>query len=90
LLSRQATGGESVSAFCLREGLSPNSFRRWRARLAPGALAATPRQAVSVQSAQAACGFVDLGVLGDAVPSASRLEITLDLGGGIRLSLVRG
>ena len=29
VLARHAGGGESVSAFCRREGLSPNSFRRW-------------------------------------------------------------
>lgn len=91
LLARHAIGGESVSEFCRREGLSPNSFRRWCERLAPGALGAAPREAVPVSSAPAACGFVDLGVLGGATaPAAGRLELHLELGGGITLHLVRG
>jgi transposase len=32
----QAGSGLSVSAFCLREGFSPNSFYRWRRLLAEG------------------------------------------------------
>jgi len=97
VLARHAGGGESVSAFCRREGLSPNSFRRWRERLAPGALGAAPRKAVPVPvpvpvtSAPAAHGFVDLGALGGATePACSRLEMRLELGGGITLHLVRG
>jgi len=91
VLARHAGGGESVSAFCRREGLSPNSFRRWRERLAPGALGAAPRKAVPVTSAPAAHGFVDLGVLGGATePACGRLEMRLELGGGITLHLVRG
>ena len=89
LLARHATGGESVSAFCLREGLSPNSFCRWRARLATGALDTARPEAVSVSSTPPARGFVDLGVLGGTVAPASRLELTLDLGGGITLHMVR-
>jgi hypothetical protein len=91
LLARHAGGDESVSEFCRREGLSPNSFRRWRARLALGAPGAAPCEAVSVSSAPTARGFVDLGVLGGATaPAAGRLEVHLDLGGGITLHLVRG
>jgi len=91
LLARHAAGGESVSEFCRREGLSPNSFRRWRARLAPSALGAAAREAVPVSNAPAARGFVDLGVLGGATAlAAGRLELHLDLGGGITLQVVRG
>lgn len=90
LLARHAGGGESVSAFCLREGLSPNSFRRWRARLASSAPDSAPREAVSVSSRPSARGFVDLGLLGGTSAPASRLEFTLDLGGGITLHMVRG
>jgi hypothetical protein len=90
LLSRHAAGGDSVSEFCRREGLSPNSFRRWRSRLATGSWGAVAREAVSVSSVPAARGFVDLGLLGGAAPPASRLELTLDLGGGVTLHVVRG
>jgi len=52
---------------------------------------AAPRKAVPVSSAPAAHGFVDLGVLGGATePACSRLEMRLELGGGITLHLVRG
>jgi hypothetical protein len=34
--------------------------------------------------------FVDLGTLGSPPPAGGRLEIRLDLGGGLVLSLVRG
>ena len=34
--------------------------------------------------------FLDAGVLRRVPPSAARLELTLDLGGGLQLSLVRG
>jgi len=35
-------------------------------------------------------GFVDLGALCAPTPGAGRLELTLDLGGGITLRVVRG
>jgi len=89
LLARQASSGESVSVFCRREGLSPNSLRRWRERLATQALGDVSREAAP--SARVARGFVDLGVLGGATaPAAGRLELHLELGGGITLHVVRG
>lgn len=91
LLQRFAAGGESISAFCRRESLSTNSFRRWRARLQGTATRATAARPLtrSDDAAQAA-QFVDLGSLGakHAVESG-RLELKLDLGGGLSLHLVR-
>jgi hypothetical protein len=85
VLKRFATAGESVNAFCRREGLCANSFRRWRERLAgPTTLEAKP----SAGAAQP--DFVDLGSLGPAPVKAARLELKLDLGGGVMLHLVRG
>jgi hypothetical protein len=74
----------SVPAFCQREALCENSFRRWRARLADTAGANRP----AVQSTAPA--FVDLGPL-VAAPAASegRFELRLDLGGGVVFTLVR-
>jgi hypothetical protein len=94
VLDRFAMSNESVRQFCGREGLSTETFRRWRVRLAT----------TSVQTAASlgerkpgAAHFVDLGSLGadptsSAVSMASlrRLELKLDLGGGMTLVLVRG
>jgi len=94
VLQRFAEGGETISGFCRREGVCTNSFRRWRARLAATNESAFPLVA---SSKTAKANFVDLGTLGATpVPSAltvagtQRLELKLDLGGGMMLVLVRG
>jgi putative transposase len=88
LLQRFAAGGESVSAFCRREGLSTNSFRRWRARLQGTATRATAARPLT--RSDDAAQFVDLGSLGATRAVVSgRLDLKLDLGGGLSLHLVR-
>lgn len=81
----------TVEAFCQREGLSRSSFNRWRSRLPmrPRAAAATVTGASDVR--QSAAPFVDLGLLGAAGSAASvaGVELRLDLGGGLSLTLVR-
>jgi putative transposase len=94
VLQRFAASGESVVAFCKREGLNTNSFRRWRGRLA-ATPATRPRHAVPRQEAQerSETSFIELGSLGGAgTPGApaGRLDLKLDLGGGLSLHLVRG
>jgi transposase-like protein len=87
LLARYERGDESVEAFCAREGVSKSTFNRWRSRCIAPKSAATTASMTRPTSA----GFVDLGAL--RTPSnggADRLEITLDLGGGITLHVVRG
>ena len=93
VLQRFAEGGETISGFCRREGLCANSFRRWRARLA----ATSESASASVAASKAArTDFVDLGTLGATqvepatVAGNHRLELKLDLGGGMMLVLVRG
>lgn len=81
LLARQASSALSVAAFCARGSISVSSFERWRALLSA---AGTAAQAQTPGSREA---FVDLGVLGSG--AASRLELKLDLGGGLVLHLVR-
>jgi putative transposase len=87
VLQRFVAGGGTVHAFCQREGLSAESFRRWRARLSPA------EETVSVQPAMedTTTKFVDLGELA-ATPALAtgRLELKLDLGGGVTLHIVRG
>ena len=90
VFGRFAQGDESVSAFCQREGLNTSSFRRWRARLG----LTGSRRPVSVTSAKsddaAMAGFVELGALPVPPARCGRLELKLDLGGGVVLHVVRG
>ena len=88
LIGRQAGSGLSVADFCRRESISTASLYRWRRLLGGGLEQALPRESTS--------GFVDLGLLRPAgevdetaVPTG-RLELTLDLGGGVVLHRVRG
>lgn len=91
LFLRHADSGETIGAFCRREGVSTHSFRRWKLRLGDGALTPAratpkPRKANSVETGP----FVDLGAIATAPPAAGRLDLRLDLGGGLTLHLVRG
>jgi len=89
LFRRFDGAGLTVEAFCQREGLSRSSFNRWRSRL--------PMQPSGVATAmhgpddqKIAPSFVDLGLLGAASTAApAGLELRLDLGGGLSLTLVR-
>jgi transposase-like protein len=84
--------GVTAQEFCEREGLSRNSFRRWRSRLGP-----TPRAWPASSAASTAAGttvatapFVDLGELGASAGSAhGALDLRIELGDGISLHLVR-
>jgi hypothetical protein len=104
LLNEQAESGLTVTAFCHQASISPASFYRWQERLRKG-LPETggnvDRKPVNIVPAvttpQPIPDFVDLGALED-LPSparreadaAHRLELRLDLGGGLILHLVRG
>ena len=81
VLTRFAASGLEVEAFCAHEGLSVSSFRRWRNLLA----AEVPR-AADLPPPGEPSGFVDAGLLG----GQGRLELRLDLGGGVILHLSRG
>jgi putative transposase len=88
VLGRFDGAGTSVAAFCKREGVCESSFHRWRSRLV-----ATPAGGAVVERApqSTSATFVELGALGDVVPSAApRIDLKLDLGGGLTLHLVRG
>lgn len=83
LLARFGSSGLGVEAFCRREAISAASFYRWRGLLgdAHAGSEETPRDT--------APGFLELGPLGFA-SAATRLDLKLDLGGGLTLHLVRG
>ena len=84
VLSRFLGSGLAVDAFCDREGISDTSFYRWRSRLG----APMSRSDALVNSASAS--FVDVGPLHSESARPGRVELTLDLGGGLQLHLVRG
>lgn len=91
LFRRHAASGEPIGTFCRREGVSTHSYRRWKLRL-DGGTATTPRATKNVQQVNSvtAVPFVDLGAIASAQSAAGRIELRLDLGGGLSLHLVRG
>ena len=82
ILGRFEESGLAESVFCARERISTQSLRRWRLRLGGG----SDRALVTKASSQP-IGFIDLG---DLRSGASRLEVRLELGAGIVLSIARG
>jgi hypothetical protein len=82
LFSRQSSSGLSVPDFCQREGINASLFRRWRSTLKAdtGTVRAQP-------AAEVAVPFIDLG---DIRSSRSRVEVCLELGGKIVLSIAHG
>lgn len=90
VLGRFAGSGLSVPAFCVHEGISEASFYRWRSMLQAGdAGGRKPRRAAAIVAGvtNRPTPFVDLGTL---QPGGARVELRLDLGGGVLVHLVRG
>lgn len=85
LLQRFEEGDETVEAFCEREGVSKSTFNRWRRGLPNDATARADGASEPPRT-----GFVDLGALCPPVAGTGRLELTLELGGGVTLRVVRG
>ncbi len=71
-----AGSGLTVRAYCRQRGVSQAAFYRWRSCL------------TAATSGREGEGFVDLGLL-SGPSSGGRLEIRLDLGGGLTLQVVR-
>lgn len=91
LFDRFDGSGESVTRFCKREGLHTSSFQRWRRRLLPTAPAPMMPQARKPRESARhvpAAKFIEMRPLAAADP-AGRLEVRLELGGGVVLQLVR-
>lgn len=80
LITRFTASGMNLRAFCQVEKVSSSAFYRWRTLLGEGP---------TVQATHSAAAFVDLGALGAPQKSSSRFELSIDLGGGIVLTLVR-
>lgn len=83
LLARFDSGGMGVETFCRREAISAASFYRWRGLLSNGGAGG------EVVGGENAPAFVDLGALNSASSPRPRLDLTLELGGGLILHLVR-
>jgi putative transposase len=89
IVARQAESGLTVQTFCEREGIKTASLYGWRSRLRDAVKnRSVPRHTSKTQRSEKTAGeFIDLGALGSG---RSRLEVRLDLGGGVLLHLVRG
>jgi hypothetical protein len=84
VLAAFADSALSVEQYCQREGISRACFYRWRSILGSVEDRALRHKAPSV--ANTVAEFVDLGALRH---SGARLELRLDLGAGIVLSIAR-
>ena len=92
VLQRFEASATSVVEFCKREGISPSNFYRWRslAAASPSAPAVLRGRPAEFPPASPQARFIELGALGEVGTGASgRLDLKLDLGGGLILHLVR-
>ena len=85
ILGRFEESGITAPAFCARERISRQSLYRWRSRL--GGESDQALVAKAAQLTNKATGFIDLG---DLRSGATRLEVRLDLGASLVLSIARG
>ncbi len=86
LFARHAASGLSTGAFCAKAGVSSKSFYRWRS----GLIGSATKPIVTTTAASAkhpTSGFIDSGGL--RTLGNSRVEMRLDLGGGVLLHRVR-
>ena len=86
-LARQASSGKSIAAFCRDESLPEWRFYAWRARLNDRAPKTSPPLKMVAKP------FIDLGIVkSNAVPTPAitlSLEVRIDLGGGMLLTITR-
>lgn len=90
-LARFASSGKTAEAFCRDEAVSTASFYGWRGRL-------RARDGDSEPAPSAAAPFIDLGTMAGvgsvgsraaSTANASGVEVRIDLGHGVVLSIVR-
>jgi hypothetical protein len=85
ILGRFEVSGITAPAFCARERISRQSLYRWRSRL--GGESDQALVAKAAQLTNKTSGFIDLG---DFRSGGSRMEVRLDFGAGVVLSIARG
>jgi transposase-like protein len=92
MIEGQRRSGMNIEAFCAREGVSRSSFGRWRRLLAARA-GGTPNEIVAAGESSTfdtrRSGFIDAGVL-HASATNEPVEIRLELGGGLVVTIRRG
>lgn len=76
VVERQANSGLSGAAFCKSEGIAAHTFYGWRARLRD-------------EPAGQAVPFIDLGATAETANAGAGIEIRLDLGHGMTLTIAR-
>jgi hypothetical protein len=95
IMRRFEGAGITVRQFCAHEGVSTQSFTRWRERLAgERELRTAMAQASELarQSRSEASRFIELGELpgaAAATQTGAGVELRLELGGGVVLQIVR-
>ena len=99
-MSKFATSGLSVSAFCQRIRVSEASFYRWRALLGAPDSASDTDSVLGARVRGNYPGFVDLGSLsksavigtasGGGAADAQRISVRVELGAGVVLQISRG
>ncbi len=87
IVSEQERSGLSAIGFCKERSIGPASFYQWRRRIRDAG--AGPDAGVVAKGS-----FIDMGQVGEsdvtASVGASPWIVTLDLGGGLKLTLQRG
>jgi putative transposase len=85
IFARHVSSGMSLLEFCRAEGINPGVFRRWRSMLNGDDLKGKKIQARIV--AKPVTPFIDIGAV---AADRSRMEVRLELGGGVVLTVARG
>jgi transposase-like protein len=84
IFARHVSSGLSVLEFCRSEGLNPGVFRRWRSTLNDGIQI---EHSKARTKSKVVAPFIDIGAVG---AGSSRMEVRLELGGGVVLTVARG
>lgn len=82
-IAEQARSGQSVAAWCQEQGIATPTFYWWKSRLAK-----RPSKSVPLVPQVDRAPFIDLGTLPEPMAAAG-LDIRLDLGNGIILTITR-
>jgi putative transposase len=85
IFSRHASSGVAMLEFCRAEGINPGVYRRWRSRLNGDGMQGAKTQARAAP--KTVTPFIDIGAVGSV---QSRMEVRLELGGGVVLTVARG
>lgn len=87
LVDRLEASGLPAEGYCEQEGISLSSLNRWRLKFRRDVGEKAMKSSARPVATAAPAEFVDLGALRSG---GSRLELRLELGGGVMLQLTRG